>query len=202
MTIILVAIGLWIAFKVFVWGMVLLRILFQLCITPIILGALTWWIWNNKWIGIIAGGAIVIYICIKDGGIGWVFGDDDSGSSSSGSSVSSISSTGSRQMDSSDNQISSVAQASLYDAEYYRREYENYRQKAEDALREAEINASYADHEANKASLYNDSSYLDKEREYRSWANQYANEAREHANKADYYYRLAEDAINTAKAYM
>ena len=201
-TIVLVAIGLWIAFKIFVWGMVLLRILFQLCIIPIVLGALTWWIWDNKWIGIIIGGAIVIYLCIKDGGIGWVFGDEDDGSVSSGSSVSSISSNGSRQMDDGDSQISSAAQASLYDAEYYRREYETYSRKAEEALREAEINTSYAEHEANKASLYNDSSYLDKEREYRSWANQYTNEARAYADKAEYFYRLAENAINEAKSYM
>ena len=202
LTIILVAIGLWVAFKIFVWGMVLLRILFQLCITPIVLGALTWWIWDNKWIGIIIGGAIVLYLCIKDGGIGWIFDSDGSSSGSSVSSVSSVSNISSSRMDSNDRQMSTAAQTNLNNAEYYKREYENYRQKAEEALREAEINSSYADSEANKASLYNDSSYRDKERQYRSWANQYANESKAYADKAEYYYRLAEDAINTAKAYM
>lgn len=180
--------------------MVLLRILFQLCFGPIIGALLTWWIWDNAWIGGIIGSGIVIYICIKHGGIGWIF-DDDSGSSRS-MTHNLRSSTIAEYPDSRDTQFPAAVQTSLYNAEYYKQEYENYRQKAEEALQYAETNQSYADHEANQASLYDDPSHLDKEREYRSWATQYANEARSYFDKAEYYRRMAEDAYNQAQAYM
>lgn len=147
-TIILVILCLIAAFYIFVWSMVLLKILFRLLFVPIAGALLTWWIWDNAWIGGIIGSGIVIYICIKNEGIGWIFDDDDSSSSRASNSVS-RSSTTMEYPDNQERQISPAVQASLNNAEYYKREYENYRQKAEEALRDSEINQSYADHEAN-----------------------------------------------------
>ena len=80
---ILAALGLWIAFKLLVWALVALRIIFQLCVAPLIAGAITWWLWDNVWIGIGIGAAIVLFTTIKEGGIGWVFDNDSSSSSGS-----------------------------------------------------------------------------------------------------------------------
>lgn len=201
-TLILGALGLVLAFYVFVWSMVILRILFQLFALPIIAALLTWWIWDNAWIGGIIGSIIVIFISINNGGIGWIFDNDGSDSSSSYSRRPSFSSSSSSTSYNSDNkQISSAAQACLNRAEEYKRQYETYFQKAEEALKYAETNEYYANDEANKASLYNDPSYLDKAREYRSWANQYANEAKSYFDKAENARRNAENEFNSAQAY-
>lgn len=195
--IIIAAIVIWIAIRLLAIGFVILRILFQLCIWPIILGALTWWLWDNAWIGIGIGAAIVIYISIKDGGIGWVFdADSSSGRRSSSRSPISSPSTTSYPVDDYDNV--NLARHHSQQAEDYKNNYEYYLRKAKERFQQAQCYESYANDMRNKANLYNDSSYYDQEREYRDKAARENDEAQAFCQEAERFLRLANEEIHAA----
>ncbi len=195
--IILAALGLWIAFKLLVWALVALRIIFQLCVAPLIAGAITWWLWDNVWIGVGIGAAIVLFITIKEGGLGWVF-DNDSSSSSGSYTGSRTSSVSAPDIPEYDRNASANRKYHLQVAESYQSNYEYNKQKAEERLRQAKTYMSEADYCRNKASLYDDTSYLDEARRYEEMAGREIDEAQSFCREAERYQNLANEAIHTA----
>lgn len=114
------------------------------------------------WIGVGIGAAIVLYLCIKDGGIGWVFDSDGHSSGSSNVSQSSVATPSTSSSDDLDYHRHKEQQhMSLYES--YNYQYQQYKALAEKALSEAENASHYADHWHNQAQMTGDSSYYDKE---------------------------------------
>lgn len=198
--IILAALGLWLAIKIFVWAFTALIIIFQLCVIPLIGGAITWWLWDNMWIGVGIGAAIVLYITIKEGGIGWVF----DGKSSSSYSTSARRNTPSSTVENNlayDENASSNKKHYLQEAESYKYEYDYYMKKGDERLSQANTYKLYANDYINKASLYNDTSYLDEARRYEEMAEREADEAQSFYREAERYLNLAKESIHAANMY-
>lgn len=173
-------------------ALAIVEIAFVWCLPAIVLGALTWWLFDKLWIGAAIGVAWSIYKTIKAKGVGWAVIDTGSGGGSSRPAA------GSRAYPAASASPSSPADSSV--RQEFLRQARAHEAEAISYQRQADEWKSKAESEERDAHYYRYGSYPDPARaaECMSRAATYMSNARNCQEKANWHYEQFRRASDNA----
>lgn len=180
-------------------ALVILRFVAVMLAVPAIAGGVTWWLWDNFWIGGVVGLIYPIWRTVKEGDLWWAW-TDDSGSTSSSRSYPSISRSSSSSYPSSTTS-SSAGMGNEYVARKWQQEGDSHMSQYEYMKSQAENYKSNAEVEERDADNYING-YNPDAREAQNClqkAEYYYREARQCQQKANYHYQEAQKCYENAR---